>query len=64
MYDMTGSCSGMATIPDDTNSVDPDVAYAGGELVRILKSGVISNGLRVEKDDIGVIAWPQETTIV
>src|SRR5699024_11020930 len=48
-----GGGSGVLAVLEDAAAVDPDVADAGGELVRVGEGGVVAHGGRVEDDDVG-----------
>jgi hypothetical protein len=63
MYDATTcSPSGLAAA-QGTNSIDPDLIDARGELLRLLVGGVILNGVRIENDDIGEVTGLQPSPL-
>src|SRR5262249_54059916 len=45
-------------------AVDEHVFHTDGELVRLLESGAVGDGLRVEDDDVGEIPLPQKPTTI
>src|SRR5579875_71564 len=60
----TRCCASVLLIFHHSRPVDPYIADACRELVRVLEGGPVGDGSRVEDDDVGVVAGAQQAAIL
>src|SRR5260370_9036545 len=54
----------MSTIFKNLNAGDENLFHANGILMRLLISRLVDNGFRVEEDDVGEVAFLEESAVV